>query len=139
MEISARIRNAAGENRVTVATGGTTQSVAIAARTNGPGSSVNGGELLMLALATCYCNDVYREAARMNIPIAGVEVEARGDFDGIGLGAANVRYRARVESSAAAAVIEALLERTDAVAEIHRTLRAGVQVSREPWRSATSP
>jgi hypothetical protein len=75
----------------------------------------------------------------MNIPIAGVEVEARGDFDGIGLGAANVRYRARVESSAAAAVIEALLERTDAVAEIHRTLRAGVQVSREPWRSATSP
>ena len=72
----------------------------------------------------------------MGIDITVVEVAARGDSDGIGLGAANVRYRARVESSVAAAGIEALLERADAVAEVHNTLRAGAKVRREPWGTA---
>ena len=133
MEISARVCNAAGDHRVVVATGGATQSLAIAARSEGSGSAVNGGELLMLALATCYCNDVYREAARMNIEVVSVEVEARCDFTGIGLGAANVRYRVRIESPVSEADVEALLERTDSVAEVHNTLRAGAQVVREPW------
>jgi organic hydroperoxide reductase OsmC/OhrA len=133
MEISARVRNGAGAHEATVATGASSQAVAIAAKSSGPGSAVNGGELLMLALATCYCNDVYREAARMSVPVAAVEVEARGEFNGVGLGAANVSYRARIESPASDAEIEALLERTDAVAEVHNTLRAGVQVRREPW------
>ena len=31
----------------------------------GRGSAVNGGEFLVLALATCYCNDLYREAERL--------------------------------------------------------------------------
>ncbi|MGB2817904.1 MAG: OsmC family protein [Burkholderiaceae bacterium] len=133
MNISAHVHNAAGDHRVTVATGLATQSLAIAAKVEGSGSSVNGGELLMLALATCYCNDVYREAARMNIEVASVEVEALGDFDGVGLAAANVRYRARIESPASEAEVQALLDRTDAVAEVHNTVRAGVQVVREPW------
>jgi len=73
----------------------------------------------------------------MGIDITVVEVAARGDSDGIGLGAANVRYRARVESSVAAAGIEALLERADAaVAEVHNALRAGAKVRREPWGTA---
>ncbi|MGZ8982236.1 MAG: OsmC family protein [Burkholderiaceae bacterium] len=133
MEILAQVHNANDDHRVSVATDGSAQSVAIAAKARGPGSSVNGGELLMLALATCYCNDLYREAARMNIPIASVEVEARGEFEGVGLGAVNVRYRARIESPASHSEIEGLLDRTDAVAEVHNTLRAGVQVSREHW------
>ena len=133
MEITARIRHADGDQRATVATGDSAQTVAISAKPDGRGSSINGGELLMLALATCYCNDVYREAARMDIDVSAVEVEARAEFEGIGGAAFNLRYRARVESAASAAEIEALLERTDAVAEVHNTLRAGVEIRREAW------
>lgn len=99
----------------------------------GGGSAVNGGELLALALATCYCNDLYREAAAMGLVLDAVEVTAVAEFAEIGRAAIDVRYRARVESAAPAAVVEDLLRRTDAVAEVHNTLRAGIAVTREPW------
>jgi organic hydroperoxide reductase OsmC/OhrA len=132
MEISANVRNAAGTHQATVRTGATTQALAIAAKTSGRGSAVNGGELLMLALATCYCNDLYREANRLGIAIDGVEVEASAEFPGIGLAATNIRYRATVSSTAAPDTIARLLRETDAVAEIHNTVRAGVAVTLEP-------
>lgn len=82
----------------------------------------------MLALATCYCNDLFREAQRLRIPIEGAEVEASADFPGIGLSATNIRYRATVQSPAPQAEIARLLQETDAVAEVHNTIRAGVAV-----------
>jgi uncharacterized OsmC-like protein len=45
------------------------------------GSSANGGEPLFLALASCYCNDIYRETAKRNIEVERVEVNGEGDFD----------------------------------------------------------
>jgi organic hydroperoxide reductase OsmC/OhrA len=101
----------------------------VPAKSSGQGSGVNGGELLMLALATCYCNDLYREAARLGIRVESVEVEASAEFPGIGLAATHIAYHAKVSSGAAPAQIEELLRVTDAVAEIHNTLRAGVPVT----------
>jgi uncharacterized OsmC-like protein len=85
----------------------------------------------MLALATCYGNDLYREAARLGISIRGIEVVAEADFEGIGLAATNIRYRAKVDSAATGAEIERLLRETDAVAEIHNTIRSGARVEFE--------
>jgi uncharacterized OsmC-like protein len=85
----------------------------------------------MLALATCYCNDLYREAKRLDISIDSVEVEASADFPGIGLAATSIRYTAKVSSSAPAADVAELLRQTDAVAEVHNTLRSGVAVTLE--------
>lgn len=82
----------------------------------------------MLALATCYCNDLYREAERLGLSLESVEVDATAEFPGIGLAATNIRYRARVTSSAPATAVNELLRRTDTVAEIHNTVRAGVPV-----------
>jgi organic hydroperoxide reductase OsmC/OhrA len=127
MEIAATVRNRPGRHEAIVRTGTTAQPLAIAARATG-GSAINGGELLMLALATCYGNDLYREAARLGIALDGVEVEATADFPGIGLAATNIRYRATVSSTAPAGTIAQLLRETDAVAEIHNTVRAGVPV-----------
>jgi len=90
----------------------------------------------MLALATCYCNDIYREAARLGLQVDSVEVEAQADFEGIGLAAKNISYRARVESAAPEADIDKLLRQTDAVAEIQNTVRAGAEISRLPWSMA---
>lgn len=87
----------------------------------------------MLALATCYCNDLYREAACLQMTLTEVEVEASAEFDGIGLAARDVRYRARIVSPEPPERIEQLLGETDAVAEVHNTLRRGAEVRRLPW------
>lgn len=132
MKISASVSNAETAHAVSVSTQGVRQGLAIPPKATG-GSAVNGGELLMLALATCYCNDLYREAARLGIEVLGVEVEASADFDGVGVAARNVTYRARVQSPAPRERVEQLLRETDAVAEVHNTLRAPTAVRLEPW------
>ena len=128
MEISAFVRNTATRHEAVVATGGNERTLALPPKASGAGSAVNGGELLLLALATCYCNDLYREAARLGIALDGVEVHASARFEGIGLAASDIRYRAKVSSPASAEQIAALLRETDAVAEVHNTVRAGVPV-----------
>lgn len=129
MEISARVSSTIGAHQATVRTGDVAARPLSVPPRAGGGSAVNGGEFLMLALATCYCNDLYREAARLQIPIDGAEVEAIAEFPGIGLAATNIRYRATVRSPAPAERIELLLRETDAVAEVHNTIRAGVPVT----------
>lgn len=129
MKISASVRNASSHNEVVVSTGGSSQSLSVPPKTSGQGSNVNGGEFLMLALATCYCNDLYREAAKLGILIESVEVEACAEFPGVGLAAVDIAYRVSVSSPATPAEIAELLRVTDAVAEVHNTVRAGVPVT----------
>lgn len=128
MKITAAVRNDANSHEVEVATNGKSQSLPVPVKSTGKGSAVNGGEFLMLALATCYCNDVYREAERLQIPIDGVYVEASADFPGSGLAATNISYRARITSTASDEAIAELLRQTDAVAEVHNTIRQGARV-----------
>lgn len=134
MEISALVRNRLDGHEALVSTSGSMRALVVAAKATGRGSSVNGGEFLMLALATCYCNDLYREADRLGVPVTGCEVIASGQFNGIGLAAESVTYSARVESPAAPDDIERLLAETDRLAEVHNTLRAGCPVQRVGWR-----
>ncbi len=138
MRISATVDHTAARHTVAVRTGGAAQALNIAAKSDGRGSAVNGGEFLMLALATCYCNDLYREAARMGIDIEGVEVEASAEFAGIGLAATDVRYRTKITSAADAGAIDQLLRHTDAVAEVHNTLRQGAAVTRVEWDAVSA-
>jgi len=58
VHISALVKNARGSHDVTLATGDSRNSLTVPCREIGFGSGINGGELLMLALATCYCNDL---------------------------------------------------------------------------------
>ena len=128
MEICAIVKNGPSSHEAIVRTGASTQSLSVPPKPSGRGSAVNGGEFLMLALATCYCNDLYREAERLGVALDSVEVEANAQFPGIGLAATNIRYRATVYSPASASAVAELLRQTDAVAEVHNTVRAGVPV-----------
>ncbi|HYE41284.1 MAG TPA: OsmC family protein [Ramlibacter sp.] len=128
MQIASTVVSSAARHEVTVRTDRTSQILSVAPKASGPGSSISGGEFLMLALATCYCNDLYREAARLGIAIQGVEVEVSGEFLGVGLAATNISYRANVHSSAPPGDVQRLLRETDAVAEVHNTIRSGVPV-----------
>jgi uncharacterized OsmC-like protein len=128
MRIKASVSSSPSAHVVSVDTGSLAQSIAVPPKPAGQGSAVSGGEFLMLALATCYCNDLYREAARLGIAIDGVHVEASAEFPGVGLAATNISYHATVESSASSEEIKRLLLQTDSVAEVHNTIRAGVPV-----------
>src|SRR5512141_2727863 len=122
MKITAQVRNGHGEHHVTLATNDHAHSLVIAPKPSGEGSSANGGELLFLALATCYCNDIYREAAKRGIKIEQVEVAVEGEFGAEGTPATNITYQARVVAHAAEAAFRELMQHTDTVAEIQNTL-----------------
>jgi uncharacterized OsmC-like protein len=128
MRITARVANTAATHALEVSTEGRAQTLAIPPKAGGRGSGVNGGELLFSALATCFCNDLYREAAARRIPIDGVEVEVTGEFGGPGEPARGVTYRVTVDSPADRAVVDDLVRATDAVTEIQNTLRQGCDV-----------
>lgn len=128
MHIAATITNSRQQNDITVQTASNKKSISIPAKPAGGGSSVNGGELLFLALATCFCNDIYREAAKMKINIDKVSVTVDGEFGNEGEPATHIAYKASVSSDAAPDEIAALIKHVDAVAEIHNTLRRGIRV-----------
>ena len=65
MRVGAKVQNSEGQHQVMLRTNDNLHSLAIPPKPAGFGSSTNGGELLFLALATCYCNDIYREAAKL--------------------------------------------------------------------------
>ena len=123
MNISARVANRLGEHTVHLRTEGREHSLTIPPKAEGLGSGTNGGELLFLALATCYCNDIYREAGKRGIEVERVQVEVTGEFGGPGEGARHIRYSASVDAKAPCDQIVALMRHTDTVAEIHNTLR----------------
>jgi organic hydroperoxide reductase OsmC/OhrA len=128
MNISALIENKKDEHVIVLSTDGREQSLTIQPKLDGFGSSANGGELLFLALATCYCNDLYREARERGIAIERVQVEVTGEFGAEGTAARNISYRASVDAKAAREEIIDLMRHTDSLAEIQNTLRCSSQI-----------
>lgn len=129
MKITAHVQNSHNHHHVTLSTNDTAHAIDIPPKSTGYGSSANGGELLFLALATCYCNDIYREAATRGIEVTAVEVTVEGDFGAAGEPARNVTYSAKVTGKGSAAELEALMRHTDTVAEIQNTLRMATPVT----------
>jgi organic hydroperoxide reductase OsmC/OhrA len=129
MNVSARVSNSRGAHQVTLQTDGNTHSIDIPPKATGFGSSANRAELLFLALATCYCNDIYREAAKMGIEVRQVEVEVTGAFGGPGEPGAGIEYSARVTAAATGEQILELMAHTDTVAEIQNALRGGTSIT----------
>ena len=128
MRITARIANSAADHRVVVATDGNEKPIAIAAKRDGRGSSINGGELLLAALGTCACNDLFREGRKRGVSLDTVEVEVHAQFPAEGAAAENVEYSVTVSGAADEATLRDLVQSTDLVAEIQNTLRAPISV-----------
>ena len=84
MEIYAQVQNSYGVHQASLTTNGTVRALDIPSGPSGLGSGVNGGELLFLALATCYCNDIYREATKRGIAVEQVTVDVAGQFGAAG-------------------------------------------------------
>lgn len=115
--------------RVTVGTEQREHRLHIQQKPDGRGLETNGGELLCLALATCFCNDIYREAALRSLVVERVEVQVTATFAEPGEAAKSLSYHARVSAQASDAEIRALVEHTDRMSEVQNTLRRGFSVA----------
>lgn len=129
MKISASIKSSFQLHEANVETENNKKIISITPKTEGYGSSINGGELLFLSLATCFCNDLYREATKRNIKIDTLEIIVSGEFGGEGEPAKNITYKVQVQAKEHSdAQIYDLIEKVDKIAEIHNTLRKGINV-----------
>lgn len=54
MQVTAIVKNSATGHEVLVRTGNVDQASSVPPKSSGKGSAINGGEFLMVALATCY-------------------------------------------------------------------------------------
>jgi organic hydroperoxide reductase OsmC/OhrA len=138
MLISAIVDNKFQRHQITLTTGGKSHTLDVQPCGSGLGSSANGGELLCLAMATCYCNDIYREAAKRGIEVIGVEVQANAEFEAEGAPAKRLSYRVVVRANAPDASIRELIAHTDKVAEVQNTLRLGLPVALEDFSAVSS-
>jgi len=129
MNISATIKNSFQKNEIIVETRGDEKSITIPSKSGGLGSAVNGAELLFLSLATCFCNDVYREASKRKMNIESIEVTVSGNFGNEGEPATDISYKVKVTApNHSEKEISDLIKFVDTVAEIHNTLRKGINV-----------
>lgn len=132
MKISATLKNSQQKNDITVVTNSNGKTISIPGKPDGLGSSVNGGELLFLSLATCFCNDIYREAAKRRMIIDSVDVTVSGEFGNEGEPATKIDYAVDVKAAAHSAnEINDLIQYVDTIAEIHNTLRRGIAVNKK--------
>lgn len=128
MQISATIKSEYNKIETLLSTNEVSKSLHVAVKPTGFGAAVNGGELLMLSLATCFCNDIYREAGKRNIHVTAVQINVNGEFGGEGEPGFNFSYSANVIADATDEEIASLITYTDKVAEIQNTLRKGVSI-----------
>jgi organic hydroperoxide reductase OsmC/OhrA len=98
------------------------------AAAGGLGIGFNGGELLLLSVGACYCNDLFREADRMNVKITNVHIEVEANWGGDPVRATDLRLSVRVEGPSSRDDIERLIRHADNVAEIPNSLRYGTEV-----------
>jgi uncharacterized OsmC-like protein len=129
VQISASVKSNNQQHDVTVATNNHQKKINIPIKAEGFGSSINGGELLFLSLATCFCNDIYREAAKRNINIKSVDINVTGEFGKEGEPASNIVYDVNIQSRSSKEEIKQLINDVDKIAEVHNTLRKGITVT----------
>jgi uncharacterized OsmC-like protein len=128
LKISALVKNLPDSHSVIVSTNDVETALPIPAKSQGRGSSINGGELLMAALATCVCNDVFREAAKQGLVIRDVHVEVAAAFPAVGAPGSDFRYRVWIGGEADDDTLRGLVRHTDTVAEIQNTVRASIPI-----------
>jgi hypothetical protein len=91
----------------------------------------NGAGVLHVAVALCVLNDLFREGEALGVPVRGVRVSARGEFDTESWVSTGITYAVEVDSTAPSDAVGKVVARVDEVAEIPRVLRAGMSVERE--------
>jgi len=94
----------------------------------GRGLGFNGGQLLYAAIAGCYSNDLYREAATIGISLSRVAITVDGDFPKRGEPSTPISVNIEVEGDAPEARLRELVQLVDTIAEIPNSIRGATPV-----------
>jgi len=94
----------------------------------GRGLGFNGGQLLYAAIAGCYSNDLYREAAMIGISLSRVAITVDGDFPKRGEPSTPISVNIEVEGDAPEARLRELVQLVDTIAEIPNSIRGATPV-----------
>ena len=95
----------------------------------GRGLGLNGGQLLYAAIAGCFSNDLYREAATLGIRLTRVAVTVDGDFPGRGQPSTPITVELEVAGDAPDATLRELVALVDEIAEIPNSIRGTTPVT----------
>ena len=99
------------------------------ATAGGRGLGFSGGQLLYAAIAGCYSNDLYREAATMGIALRRVSLTVDGDFPKRGEPSTPITVDLEVEGDAPAERLRELVDLVDRIAEIPNSIRGTTPVT----------
>ena len=99
------------------------------AAAGGRGLGFNGGQLLYAAIAGCYSNDLYREAAAVGLSLSRVVITVDGDFPKRGEPSTPITVDVEVEGDADEERLRELVELVDTIAEIPNTIRGATPVA----------
>ena len=94
----------------------------------GGGLGFNGGQLLYAAIAGCYSNDLYREAATMGVALRRVAITVDGDFPKRGEPSTPITVDLEVEGDAPEDRLRELIRLVDSIAEIPNTIRGATPI-----------
>ncbi|HSK53380.1 MAG TPA: OsmC family protein [Clostridia bacterium] len=98
------------------------------AKAGGGGLGFSGGQLLHLAIAACYVNDLYREAPGLGVTVEGVDVTVDGDFPRPGDASTGITVDLDIVSPSGETAVRTLVEVVDRMAEIPGSLRGTTTV-----------
>ena len=99
------------------------------ATAGGRGLGFNGGQLLYAAIAGCYSNDLYREAATLGITLTRVAIDVDGDFPARGEPSQPITVDVEVTGDAPEARLREVVDLVDGIAEIPNSIRGTTQVT----------
>jgi organic hydroperoxide reductase OsmC/OhrA len=94
----------------------------------GRGLGFNGGQLLNLAVAACFSNDLFREAARTGVDVHRVRITAHSEYGGRPTVSGPIEVEIEVDGDAPTERLAELVHLVDRVAEIPNSLRQGTDV-----------
>ena len=95
----------------------------------GGGLGFSGGQLLHLAIAACYVNDLYREGAPRGVTLSRVAALVDGDFPAPGTPSTGITVELEIASPDDPAAVRELVAHVDRIAEIPNSLRGTTDVT----------
>ncbi len=126
--LEVEVRNVSGRPAAIGRAGAHTLVVESTTEARGDRLGFNGGELLLLAIAGCVSNDLFREAAAAGITLRGVRVRASADFAGDPAICGPVAYEVELDADGEPDRLRELVALVDRIAEIPNSVRHGAEV-----------
>ena len=124
----ATIRTISGMQSAVGISGSQTITVGRPVENGGDGLGYNGGQVLVLAVGTCFYNDLYDAADERGIKIRSIELEIRSGWAGDPVISSGIEISAKVEAEATTAEIEEMVHHVSTISTISNTVRQGTAV-----------